>query len=161
MDSTFRSNAPPHQRHGHIGHAHFWERAMSRDQFIKTAAVATGAAASAQLWLPSLAHAAAAPNAATTSVAKLGAAAPKPIPGGVNPGVPGGPSLIHVFPPGSPNDEPSAITDFGGVVGIAHVTGTGKDGTGASLVFDTDMRFMRGVYIGTDGHRHVATFGFV
>ena len=46
MDPTFRSRdrpgeAPPH------GHAHFWERAFARDQFIRTAALATGAVAGA------------------------------------------------------------------------------------------------------------------
>lgn len=137
---------------------------MSRGQFIKTAAISTGAVAGAELWLPSLAHTAGPPNPATLSMASLGVTAPKPIPGGIDPatlGVTGGPSIIHVNLPETPLHDQITITDFAGEMGVAHIQGTGKDGSGNALTFDADMRFMRGAYIGTDNQRHIATFGFV
>jgi hypothetical protein len=91
--------------------------------------------------------------------------APKPIPGGFpNPVVPG--QIIHLFLPAF-GIEPSLITDFNGVVGLANAkgTGTGTDTTtGVStpgLPFDVDVRFMTGVYIGRDGRTHQGTFIFV
>src|SRR5207247_2625638 len=64
--------------HDHpIGHWHFWDRALSRRQFLGTAAAAGGVAAAASLWGPGLAHAAA-----------RGAGTPRPIPGTVAPGAP-------------------------------------------------------------------------
>jgi hypothetical protein len=35
------------------------------------------------------------------------------------------------------------------------------DGSVETLLFDTDMRFMQGTYVGLDGAVHHATFGFV
>ena len=61
-------------------------------------------------------------------------------------------------------DEPSAIGDFNGVVGAVELQGTGtgrQGGTSETLLFDADMRFMQGVYVGVDGHTHQGTFGFV
>jgi len=46
-------------------------------------------------------------------------------------------------------------------VGVAAVQGTGKSADGRSWLFDTDLRFMQGVFIGKDGHKHKGTFGFV
>jgi hypothetical protein len=64
-----------------------------------------------------------------------------------------------------PGIDPSSITDFNGAVGVADVQGTGTatnpDGTTETLLFDTDMRFMSGVYVGVDGAVHRGTFGFV
>jgi hypothetical protein len=61
--------------------------------------------------------------------------------------------------------DPSSITDFNGLVGVAAVQGTGTahnpDGTTETLLFDTDMRFMSGVYVGVDGAVHKGAFGFV
>src|SRR6516165_8652499 len=61
--------------------------------------------------------------------------------------------------------DPSSITDFKGVVGVADVRGKGRarnpDGSVETLLFDTDMRFMKGVYVGQDGAVHRGTFGFV
>jgi hypothetical protein len=61
--------------------------------------------------------------------------------------------------------DPSSITDFNGFVGVADVQGTGtgtnSDGTSEPLLFDTDMRFMSGVYVAQDGRVHQGTFGFV
>ena len=64
-----------------------------------------------------------------------------------------------------PGVDPSSITDFKGFVGVADVRGTGTarnpDGSTETPLFDTDMRFMQGTYVGLDGAVHEATFGFV
>lgn len=64
-----------------------------------------------------------------------------------------------------PGIDPSSIGDFNGFVGVADVQGTGTatnpDGSTETLLFDTDMRFMSGVYVGVDGAVHKGTFGFV
>jgi len=64
-----------------------------------------------------------------------------------------------------PGIDPSSITDFNGFVGVADVQGTGvatnPDGSTETLLFDTDMRFMSGVYVGVDGAVHKGQFGFV
>src|SRR5215467_10523404 len=125
------------------GHAHFWERALSRRQFLGAAAAVGGAAAMSGLTLPSVAEAAA-----------PGPGTPRPIPGTVAPGAP-----FHIILPGAGN-EPSTITDFNGFGAIVDVTGVGT-GTGSDLTFGADMRFMTGIFRGTDGRVHRGTFGFV
>jgi len=61
--------------------------------------------------------------------------------------------------------DPSSITDFNGSVGVADVRGTGTatnpDGSTETLLYDTDVRFMNGTYVGRDGEVHRGTFGFV
>jgi hypothetical protein len=61
--------------------------------------------------------------------------------------------------------DPSCLTDFNGFVGVADVQGTGTaknpDGTQETLLFDTDMRFASGVYVGNDGAVHKGAFTFV
>jgi hypothetical protein len=62
--------------------------------------------------------------------------------------------------------ENATITDFNGSIGGTDVQGTGigtdlVTGKKTELLFDTDMRFMKGAFVGTDGHVHHATFGFV
>jgi len=132
----------------HFGHAHFWERAMmSRRKFIGAAAGTTGAILASGLWMPKLALAA--------------GSDPNPIPGGI---VVGG-QLFHVFLLGEGN-EPSTITDFKGFVGVADVQGTGtgintRTGFHETLTYDTDVRFMQGIYIGMDGKQYSDTFGFI
>jgi hypothetical protein len=65
----------------------------------------------------------------------------------------------------NPGLDPSSITDFNGFVGAADVQGTGTatnpDGSTETLLFDTDMRFMRGAYVAQDGAVRNAAFGFV
>lgn len=141
------------QGHRHVGHAHFWNRAMTRRQFITTAAGLAGATLSSGLWMPALVHA-----------AKPAGAAPRPIPGGIQPFGPGT-EVFHVFPPGRGN-EPSTITDFNGFVGIAEIAGAGTGtntatGETSHIPFDVDMRFMEGEYVGVDGKHHHGTFGFI
>jgi hypothetical protein len=82
---------------------------------------------------------------------------PRPIPGGVQPFGPGT-EVFHLFLPGT--GDPSTITDFDGVVGIADITGVGT-GANAGHAFDADVRFMRGRYLGLDGRRQHGTFGFI
>jgi hypothetical protein len=64
-----------------------------------------------------------------------------------------------------PGIDPSSLTDFKGSVGVADVQGTGTasspGGTTETLLFDTDMRFASGVYVGQDGAVHDGTFAFV
>jgi hypothetical protein len=87
---------------------------------------------------------------------------PRPIPGGFdeNFNLVSDDAAFHFFPPGIGFDM-STITDFNGIVGGSEIRGTahGKDGT--AYDFDTDMRFMRGVYIGLDGRVHAGSFGFI
>ncbi len=95
----------------------------------------------------------------------LPSAAPFPIPGGLGPLFPGEP-FEHVFLPGPvdaglPFGEPSAITDFNGFVGAAHVEGTGTGSVGVSALYDVDLRFMQGTYRGDDGNLHFGTFALV
>jgi hypothetical protein len=94
------------------------------------------------------------------ALAKTQNATPNPIPGGTTVGG----QLFHFFPFG-PGQEPASITDFNGFVGVADVQGTGTatnpDGSTETLLYDTDVRFMKGVYIGKDGAVHKGTFGFI
>jgi hypothetical protein len=86
----------------------------------------------------------------------------RPIPGGFDPNfnlVPKDP-FIHVLPPGI-GFEMSTITDFKGVVGGSETRGRARGSDGTRYSFDTDMRFMRGVYIGLDGRVHSGSFGFI
>lgn len=123
---------------GYVGHAHFWERAFSRRRVITTAATGTAVVLGSGLLTPGLA------------VARHASVAPRPIPETLFPGAP-----FHVLSPGS--EEPSTITDFNGFVGATEIQGTGTGG----LLFDVDMRFMKGTYVGVDGMVHHDTFGFV
>jgi hypothetical protein len=72
-----------------------------------------------------------------------------------------GPADSTVTTPLATGGEPSSITDFIGSIGVARVNGTGTDGTGHPLLWDVDMRFMQGVYQGTDGNLYSGTFAFV
>jgi len=142
----------------HFGHAHFWARPITRRAFMGSAALASGAALTAGVWLPQLAKA---------DFDGLATVLPKPIPGGAKPlGI-----QVHHFPttplfgPG-PINEPSEITDFNGVVGLCRVTGmgTGTDtatGSTSRLSFQVDNGFMSGLYIGEDGASHHGTFAFI
>ena len=113
------------------------------------AAATTGVVLGSGLWMPGLAQA--------------GDNAPRPIPGGFR--LFG--KFFHVDPssPG-PNAENSSIFDFHGSIGAAIIDGKGtgtntKTGVTTSLLFDTDMRFMQGVYIGLDGEKHFGTFSLI
>jgi hypothetical protein len=77
---------------------------------------------------------------------------------------------FRVFGPGliDPIDaEPSSITDFNGFVGLAFISGevtrtNTVTGEVRTLPFvNSDMRFMKGVFRGTDGRIHHGAFGLV
>jgi hypothetical protein len=130
--------------------SHFARHRLSRRAFIGgAAAAATGASLGTGLLWP-----------AAGSATALSSLAPKPTPntttvGGVN---------FH-FVGFAPGTDPSSITDFKGSIGVADVRGKGTaehaDGRVETLLFDTDMRFMQGDYVGQDGTVHFGTFGFV
>ncbi len=136
-------NLPVRAPLGYAGHSHLSHPVLSRRRFLGTTAGAAGAALTAGLWLPVVAN----------------DAAPRPIPGGIQPFGPGT-EVFHLFLPG-PGVEPSSITDFRGTIGVAAVQGKGTSSDGRSWLYDTDLRFMRGVFIGKDGEEHQGTFGFV
>jgi hypothetical protein len=126
---------------------------VSRRQFARTAAGgAFAAAVAARLWTPGPVEAA--------------SFAPVPIPGGT-PALGG---AYHVFGPAAfdPIDaEPATITNLDAAVGLAYVSGmvtqtNTKTGEVLRLPFvDSDMRFMQGVFRGTDGKVHPGAFAFV
>jgi len=73
-----------------------------------------------------------------------------------------------------PGNEPSTIGDFRGLVAINHLQGEGTvtrggpaaelsqpTAAGDRLVYDADMRIMKGLYVGEDGQEHEGTFGFI
>ena len=121
---------------------------LSRAQFLRRAAVAAGGVAGYGLLAPQLA---------------LGAdRAPRPIPGGLDGTfrpVPSDP-FVHVLPP-AVGFEMSTITDFNGIVAATEIQGTARGSNGTTYAFDVDMRFMQGLYVGTDGRLRRGSFGFV
>jgi hypothetical protein len=132
------------------GHAHFWERALSRRKFLTAAGLTGGAVVTSSAWLPVIAEAAAVP------------APPSPIP--IPYGTSLGGTLFHFQFPVA-NTDVSSIFDFKGVVGVADIEGPGAgvhDGKPLEDAhFGSDNRFMKGVYIGEDGERHRGTFAFI
>jgi len=130
----------------HLRHA--TRHALTRRAFIGSIAAVTGAAAGAVL-IPALARA-----AKPSSIA--------PVPTSSTLVIGGLTFSLALFGPGI---DPSSINDFNGKVGVADVQGIGTatnpDGSTETLLFDTDMRFMSGVYVGADGAVHKGTFGFV
>ncbi len=143
----------------HLGHAHFWERAMTRRKFLGSAALVGGAAATAGVWLPEFAKASA-----------FAEADPRFIPGGTK--LPFAPDPFHFFFPtdGVPgavtvvsgHGDPSLITDFDGMIGVADVgQTTGTDGAGNHLLWKADVRFMKGSYVGTEGDTRTGAFAFI
>jgi hypothetical protein len=139
----------------HIGHDHFWERAMSRRSMLGTTLAATGTLAAASLLKPLRALA-----------GGSNGAEPRPVDGTFSAGGVG----WHVDGPGpgptttAPTAEMSTVYDFDGIVAAAQVQGmgTGRQGpVSARFPFDTDMRFMQGRYRGMDGRMYRGTFGFI
>jgi hypothetical protein len=129
--------------------SHYARHGPSRRAFIGGAAAAAGASLGSGLLWP-----------AAASAGSFPVPPPRPTPATFTVG---GVTFHNVFP--GPGVDPSSITDFKGLVGAADVQGTGTarnpDGSVETLLFDTDMRFMQGTYVGLDGAVHEATFGFV
>lgn len=87
---------------------------------------------------------------------------PRPIPGGVDSTftpVPVNPEWHFSFP--AFGLEAITITDFHGVMGAGETQGHVRGSDGKDYTFDTDMRFMRGTYIGLDGRSREGAFGFI
>ncbi len=60
--------------------------------------------------------------------------------------------------------DPSLITDFDGFIGEAdlNLSGTGTvGGQSKPYKFHTDMRFLKGVFVGVDGRKHRGAFAFI
>ena len=128
---------------------HYARHNLSRRAFVGGAAAATGITVGSSLLWPAAGSAAAHPNRA-----------PKPTVATLK--VNGITFHVSSFGPGM---DPSSITDFKGFVGVADVRGKGiathPNGRTETLLFDTDMRFMTGVYVAQDGKTYRGTFGFV
>jgi hypothetical protein len=148
---------PPNGRRPYVGHAHFWERALSRGLFIRTAAGAAALAAGAGLRLPRQAGA-----------RVLDAWMPSPIPGGTDLralfGLPSGP-IYHLFFPAF-GQEVASVGNFQGNLAAAEIQGSGTatntaTGQTSTLTFDADMRFMDGIYVNQAGVAARGTFGFI
>jgi hypothetical protein len=90
------------------------------------------------------------------------AGTPRPIPGGFDEqfNMVASDPFVHVLPPGA-GFEMSTIGDFNGVVGGSEVRGTARGSDGSAWEFDTDMRFMRGVYLSEEGRLRQGAFGFI
>ena len=134
---------PPSDVVSHHAHAH---HSLSRRAFMGSMAGVAGTALGAGL-LPS-------------TVLASGSSDPKPTTNQIT--IAGVTFSVTFFGPGI---DPASITDFNGFVGVADVQGTGTatnpDGSTETLLFDTDVRFMSGVYVGQDGQVHKGQFGFV
>jgi hypothetical protein len=81
--------------------------------------------------------------------------------------------VIHIYHNES-GLEPSTITDFRGYVGVSHAQGEGtvtrgsaagglsaSTATGDRLVYNANLRFMQGRYVGEDGEEHDGTAAFI
>jgi hypothetical protein len=122
-----------------------WHHAVSRRSFLRAAAGTAALAYGTRLLGPVGALA-----------APPGTGTPKPIPGGA-PELGG---VFHLFLP-APGAEPATITDFNGFTGLAVLRGPlGRAGGHGRLHVWGDMRFMKGLFVGTDGESRQETFGF-
>ena len=138
------------------GHRHFAERLFSRRSFLEKSGLTLGVLAASGL-LPELSRASTLRGLSSTTTTT-----PVPIPGGLKLLGPEGP-LFHVFLP-APGVEPSTITNFNWFIGWAAVGGMGTHtaaGKSQHLPFDSDMRFIKGEFVGTDGRNHHGAFVFI
>ncbi len=80
--------------------------------------------------------------------------------------VEGGPAPTDPTGPQPGGRDPSTIFNFDGVIGVADLDlkGTGTDtttGQSARYDFHTDMRFMAGRFVATDGRVYSGAFAFI
>ena len=47
------------------------------------------------------------------------------------------------------------------MIAAGEIQGRARGSDGSRYTFDTDMRFMQGTYVGTDGRGRTGSFGFV
>jgi hypothetical protein len=87
---------------------------------------------------------------------------PQPIPGGFGPDLSPVPTdpFVHVLVPSLPF-EMATIGDFSGTIGASEIQGTARGSDGTSYTFDTDMRFMQGVYVDAAGDLQHGSFAFI
>ncbi len=105
-------------------------------------------------------------NGVTPSLVALGGATPLPIqlPLALAASPFGGPDIYQNFQgpadgqPGFFGNEPNQITNFNGFYGGARIQGTGTDNSGNTLLWDADLRFMKGDYQALDGNLYQRTF---
>jgi hypothetical protein len=150
-DSILGRHISSHLREFHSQPSNGSREGRSRRNFLASAAGAAGLA----FWLPELAQA---------QQGEGKSADPKPIPGGVSPlGI-----FIHHFPaqltaaPLATLSDPSQITDFKGFVGLTRLRGAGTSPQyPRTLAFQSDMGFMKGVFVAEDGNLHQGVFGFI
>jgi hypothetical protein len=146
-------------------------RTVSRRQFFGISAGTAGLMVGTGLWTPA---------GGDPGPGEPSRGAPDPIPHIFIP-PPAPCERVHFFFPGpvegtpAPTDptgaqpggrDPSTIFNFDGVIGEAdlNLTGTGTDtttGESARYEFHTDMRFMMGKFVGTDGRVHRGAFAFI
>ena len=152
-----RSQIPTRPTHG-AGEGHSDTHGWTRGKFLRTTAgaAAIGAAASAGLLRP---------GRALASDPGIGLVEPIPTTLEFFPGV-----QSHVLAPPSflgPDSDPATVYNFQGASALAYISGecertNRKTGEKRILPFSfNDMRFMKGVFRGHDGHVRDASFGFV
>jgi hypothetical protein len=160
IEENFRAILASQTGGAEVGHAHFWDRALSRRQMLGRTAGLAGAAVGAAYWLPGMARG-----------ATLQAGAPRPIPGGTQVGPLG---FFHFFFPTGANPagatatidnglgDPSTIFDFHGSIGVGDFGGgTGKDQSGRTRYWAADVRFMTGTFVDLDGRVQQGAFSFI
>jgi len=135
-----------------VGHVHFWDRALSRRRFLVASALATGSVLAPETWLPAFAAEEFSP--------------PNPITGGtVLPfqGLTGfyfpGPNPFSNITIENKKGDPSLIRDFNGFVGMGEWAGGPV--AASTMIWNADMRFMKGEYVGKDGEEHRGAFAFI
>ena len=152
-----RSQVPTRPTHG-AGEGHSDTDGWTRGRFLRTTAgaAAIGAAASAGLLRP---------GRALASDPGIGLVEPIPTTFEFFPGV-----QSHVLAPPflfGPDSDPATVYNFQGASAIAGISGeceqrNRRTGETRTLPFTfNDMRFMKGVFRGRDGHVRDAAFGFV
>ena len=143
---------------------------VSRRSFFGAALASTGvllaSGGSPKLWAAQNAGACGAPGLCDFPV-PIPHVTSLPFPSATNP------TEAHFFFPGPvegvdpvTGHDPSVIFNFSGFVGQAdlNLTGTGSDlttGETAAYSFHTDMRFMAGLFVGTDGSQRHGSFAFI
>lgn len=135
-----------------IGHTHFWDRALSRRRFMAAGALATGAALAPGMWLPAFAAEKFSPPNPIKGGTAIG-------PFGVQPFYFPGTNPFSTITIESKKGDPSLIRDFNGFVGM----GEWADGkvANSSMTWSSDIRFMKGEYVGKDGEEHRGAFAFI
>jgi len=158
---NLQSIASAAQAAQHFGHRHFARRLLSRRGFLEKTGLTVGALAASGL-ITGMSRSTLLNAATNNGRGSTTTAVPQPIPGGLN--LLGNSEVFHLFLP-QPEYEPSTITNFNGFVGGAAVGGTGTHrpagGPSAHLVFEADVRFLLGEFVGADGRNHHGAFAFI